>query len=148
MAAASLPDAVESAFITVLSTATPEDLEGYDLVPAKNYSETERKAPPFVLLNAGVQEARRRSIAGSYDVTLNIVLVTDATGDAVGATHNAALAALLGHINDKAATKVTINTDNEDLHVYDYFHDSQTTRQIETGEWETELIFTVVVQAR
>lgn len=142
--AASLNDAVEAGFLEVLGTDTPEDLASFAIVPSKNY-DPERRQNPILIVDAST-EARRRAQPGAFDVTLKLVLISDAADDGDGATHAAAVAATIGHINGKDAVRAAIN--GASLHVYDYLFDSQATRIIETGEWETEIALNVVAQAR
>lgn len=144
---ASLNDAVEEGFIAVLETDTPEDLAAFAIVPSKNYDPQNKRQNPVLIVDTSA-EARRRPQPGAYDVGLKLVLVSDVESDGDGATHKAAISALLSHIDGKPAVLTAINTDNADAYLYDYLLETQGTRIIESGEWETEIALNVVAQAR
>lgn len=137
----------EAVFLDLVKTAAPAALAEYPLVPAMDYDPENEPGLPFVLFDSGRKETTRRPQPGVHDVFLKVFVTTDATKDQDATGHSAAVAAILNTLNDRDSIRSTVNAAGG-FQLYDYFLDGQITRQIDTGEWETELTLRIVCQLR
>lgn len=141
-----LPDLCETAFFDLFATMAPDALNGYERIRQKDFDPEADRPAQYILFDAG-EPAKRRPQPGVFDVKLRLVIASSAPDDPQGEAHEAAVAALLEHINDVATTKAAMSAGPE-LLVYNYSLEGQQTNTIATGEWETLIELKVVCQAR